>query len=96
MTSHMESIAALLPSLPGHVPGRPGGGACRQKRSTGMVVALMRVATTVGRNCQMVRAAGNRNATPGSYEPGGAVEPHRVFLCASPDSLSSGQLWRGI
>jgi hypothetical protein len=62
----MEAIAALLPSLPGHVPGRPGGGACRQKRSAGMVVALMRVATGADKNCHMVRVAGNRDATPGS------------------------------
>ena len=33
-------------------------------------------------NCQMVRVAGNRDTTPGSCEPGGAAEPHRVFLCA--------------
>jgi len=65
-TSHMEAIAALLPSLPGRVPGRPGGGASCQKRSAGMVVALMRVAARAGKNCQMVRAAGNRDATPGS------------------------------
>jgi len=30
----------------------------------------------------MVRVAGNRDTTPGSCEPGGAAEPHRVFLCA--------------
>jgi len=83
MTSHMEAIAAPLPSLPGHVPEGPGGGASCQKRSAGAVVASMRVAARDLQNCQMVRAAGNRGATPGSCEPGGAAEPHRVFSCAN-------------
>ncbi len=31
MTSHMEAIAAPLPSLPGRVPEGPGGGASLPK-----------------------------------------------------------------
>ena len=37
----------------------------------------------------MVRVAGNRDTTPGSCEPGGAAEPHRVFY-ARRDSFCAG------
>ena len=66
MTSHMEAIAAPLPSLPGHVPEGPGGGASCQKRSAGTADASMRAVARSRQNCQMVRVTGDRDATPGS------------------------------
>jgi len=80
-TLHVEAIAAPLASLPGHVPGRPVGGASRQKRSATAVVALMKVAVAGGRTATWCVRRGDPKHDAGIMRPGGAAEPRRVFLC---------------
>ena len=86
-TLHVEAIAAPLASLPGHVPGRPVGGASRQKRSAAAVAALMKVAVAGGRTATWCVRQGNLKHDAGIMRPGGAAEPRRVFFM--PEAASA-------